>query len=205
MKSSLHSLIPFSPFLLNYFADSRDSLNSSDNNSHVLRVRVTLRLSVYRQSVRLGDMPLETHDQYFFFQLNNSGHSPYVTSSLTRGWVCRLQLLLALASAVILRSESRGTHDHILLSRGLRIYIPQGTRRPNYTPSHWVPFSSSPTTRRATVGVFDPASIRATPTQLTHLLIQTFLLVTSWHKPHRKHRLLTMPLLLQRCVYVPVA
>jgi hypothetical protein len=31
--------------------------------------------------------------------------------------VCRLQLLLALASAVILRSESCGTHDHILLSQ----------------------------------------------------------------------------------------
>jgi hypothetical protein len=36
--------------------------------------------------------------------------------SLTRGRVCRLQLLLALASAVILGSESRGTRDHILLS-----------------------------------------------------------------------------------------
>jgi hypothetical protein len=36
--------------------------------------------------------------------------------SLTRGWVCRLQLLLVLASAVILGSESHGTHDHILLS-----------------------------------------------------------------------------------------
>jgi hypothetical protein len=33
----------------------------------------------------------------FFFQLNSCGHSPYVTSSLTRGWVCRLQLLLFLA------------------------------------------------------------------------------------------------------------
>jgi hypothetical protein len=52
-----------------------------------------------------------------FFQLNTCHHSPYVTSSLTRGWVCRLQLLLALTSAVILRSESRGIHDHILLSR----------------------------------------------------------------------------------------
>jgi hypothetical protein len=31
--------------------------------------------------------------------------------------VCRLQLLLGLASAVILRSEFRGTHDHILLSQ----------------------------------------------------------------------------------------
>jgi hypothetical protein len=37
--------------------------------------------------------------------------------SLTRERVCRLQLLLVLASAVILESESRGTHDHILLSQ----------------------------------------------------------------------------------------
>jgi hypothetical protein len=34
-----------------------------------------------------------------------------------RGWVCRLQLLLVLASAVIFGSESRGTRDHILLSQ----------------------------------------------------------------------------------------
>jgi hypothetical protein len=32
-----------------------------------VRVRVTLRLVVYRQLVRLGDKPLETHDQQFFF------------------------------------------------------------------------------------------------------------------------------------------
>jgi hypothetical protein len=50
------------------------------------------------------------------FQLNPCGHSPYVTSSLTR-WVCRLQLLLGLASAVIIDFESRGAHDHILLSQ----------------------------------------------------------------------------------------
>jgi hypothetical protein len=31
-----------------------------------------------------------------------------------RGWVCRLQLLLALASAVILGLESRGIHDILL-------------------------------------------------------------------------------------------
>jgi hypothetical protein len=74
-----------------------------------LRVRVTLRLAVYHQSVRLGAKPLETHDQYFIFQLNTCGYSPYVTSSLTRGRVC-LQLLLALASADILRSKSSGTH-----------------------------------------------------------------------------------------------
>jgi hypothetical protein len=33
------------------------------------------------------------------------------------GRVCRLRLLLALASAVVLVSESRGTHDLILLSQ----------------------------------------------------------------------------------------
>jgi hypothetical protein len=37
--------------------------------------------------------------------------------SLTRGRFCRLQLLLVLASTVVLGSESRGTHDHILLSQ----------------------------------------------------------------------------------------
>jgi hypothetical protein len=37
--------------------------------------------------------------------------------SLTRGRVCRLQLLLALASAVIFGSESRRTRGHILLSQ----------------------------------------------------------------------------------------
>jgi hypothetical protein len=35
---------------------------------------------------------------------------------MTRGCVCHSQLLLALASEVILRSESCWTHDHILLS-----------------------------------------------------------------------------------------
>jgi hypothetical protein len=37
--------------------------------------------------------------------------------SRTRGRVCRLQLLLVLASAVTFGSESRGTRHHILLSQ----------------------------------------------------------------------------------------
>jgi hypothetical protein len=73
-------------------------------------------LVVTCQSVLLGDKPLETHDQYFF-QLNTCGHSPYVTSSLMRGWVCHLQLLLFLTSAAILRFESSRTYGHILLSQ----------------------------------------------------------------------------------------
>jgi hypothetical protein len=37
--------------------------------------------------------------------------------SLTRGRVCRLKLLMALTSAVILESESRETRDHTILSQ----------------------------------------------------------------------------------------
>jgi hypothetical protein len=63
----------------------------------------------------LATSPLRLTTSNFIFQLNTCGYSSYVTSFLTTGWVCHLQLLLALASAVILRSESRGAHDHILL------------------------------------------------------------------------------------------
>jgi hypothetical protein len=41
----------------------------------------------------------------------------YGAPFLTRGRGCPLQLLMGLASAVILGSESRGTHDHSLLSQ----------------------------------------------------------------------------------------
>jgi hypothetical protein len=55
-----------------------------------------------------------------------------------RGWVCRLQLLLALASAFILKSESLMTHDHILPSQ---IRDPQ--------PGGQVPIFISPGNRAA--------------------------------------------------------
>jgi hypothetical protein len=45
-------------------------LNPCGNIPYVLKmvkVKVTLRRAVYRQSVRLGVKPLETHDQNFFF------------------------------------------------------------------------------------------------------------------------------------------
>jgi hypothetical protein len=52
-------------------------------------------------------------------------------------------------------------------ARSPYLYPPE-TGRPSYTPRHWVPLSSPPTTRRATVEVFEPASTRAT------LLIRIF-------------------------------
>jgi hypothetical protein len=63
--------------------------------SPVVRVRVTLRLAVYRKSVHLGAKPLESHDQKYFFATEPLRSSPYVTSSLTRGWVCLLWIGLA--------------------------------------------------------------------------------------------------------------
>jgi hypothetical protein len=78
------------------------------------RVRVTLRLAVHRQSIRLSDKPhWDPRPQLLFSKWT----PPYVTSFLTRGWICRLQFQLVLASAIILSSESRGTQDHILLSQ----------------------------------------------------------------------------------------
>jgi hypothetical protein len=82
------------------------------------------------------------------FHLNTCGYSPYVSSSLTRGWVCRLQLLLVLASTVILRSESRllsQFRDSPKLEGQVPVFI---------SLRQWVPFSFPPTTRRATVKVF---------------------------------------------------
>jgi hypothetical protein len=61
----------------------------------------------------LATSPLRLTDSIFWTEYYF--HSPYVTSSLKREWVRGLQLLLVIASAV-LSSESRGTHDHILLS-----------------------------------------------------------------------------------------
>jgi hypothetical protein len=82
--------------------------------------------------------------------------------SLTRGWVCRLQFLLLLASAVVLGSESR----------------------PYFTVSDSkFPFASPPTTYRATVEVFDTTSTRATPRRVT-----TQLLSKQFRRgPYRKH------------------
>jgi hypothetical protein len=63
----------------------------------------------------LAGSPLRLTTSNFIFQRNTSGYSPYVTSSLMRGWVCLLQLFLALVSAVMLGSEFRGTHYNNLL------------------------------------------------------------------------------------------
>jgi hypothetical protein len=66
------------------------------------------------------------------------------------------------------------------------VFISPRTWWPSYTPRHWVPFPSPPTTRRVTVEVFEPASTRHT--MGSNWLSLTVLLITSRHEPHRKHR-----------------
>jgi hypothetical protein len=115
----------------------------------------------------LTTSPLRPTTRIIIFQLNTCGYSPYVTSTLARGLVCRLQLLLVLDSAVILGSKCRGNHERILLSlirespilEG-HVSFPQEQGGPVIPPRHCVPFSSPPKTRRATVEAFQPTSTR---------------------------------------------
>jgi hypothetical protein len=72
--------------------------NGIRSSEHWVRLRVTLRLA---------KSPLRLTTINVIFQLNSCGYSPYVTTSLTRGCACHLQLILV--------SESCGTRDHILL------------------------------------------------------------------------------------------
>jgi hypothetical protein len=59
--------------------------------------------------------------------------------SLTRGWVCRLQLLLALASAVIVGSESRETRDQMSQIRDISFSSPPRTHRATvFHTGHWL-------------------------------------------------------------------
>jgi hypothetical protein len=89
-----------------------------------VKVKVTLRLEVYHQSVRLGVKPLESHDQTFF-QLNLCGNSPYVTSSLTKRWASTLRVkirvrvtlrLVVYTQSVLLGDKPLETHDQQFFS-----------------------------------------------------------------------------------------
>jgi hypothetical protein len=152
---------------------------SHDTLTHKVKFKVMLRPTVSRQ-VSLGVKRLSGAYDQIFITVRQLRVCWCGALSLTRDWVCRLQFLLGLASAVILGSKSRGTRDHILLSqiqdppnwRARFPYLyPPGTGWPSYNPRHWVPFSSLPTIRRTTVEVLEPASTRG----LTHTQVKVIL------------------------------
>jgi hypothetical protein len=105
--------------LLDMYVFQYGASSSSKDGSVFLcsQVKVTLRRTV-SQSVSQSwcQAPSGAHDQIFI----TVWHLRYCfcgASSLRRGRVCHLYMLLALASAVFLGSESLWTHDHILLSQ----------------------------------------------------------------------------------------
>jgi hypothetical protein len=67
-------------------------------------------------SVLVSGTHLEVHEQ-IFITVRQLLVCFCVALSLMKGLICNLQLRLGLASTVILRSQSRRTHDHILLSQ----------------------------------------------------------------------------------------
>jgi hypothetical protein len=91
--AQLHPQALGSLFVISY--DSQGYGGGTQTHLHAgnwlkVKVKVTLQLAVYCQSVHLETKTLKTHGQRFFFQLNPCGHNLHVTSSLTRTWVCLL-------------------------------------------------------------------------------------------------------------------
>jgi hypothetical protein len=70
----------------------------------------SLRLAVYLQSVRLSAKHLEAQGQTVL-QLNAWGNCPYIISSLSKGWICRLWIGFAFVKCTY-RTYSIGLHGY---------------------------------------------------------------------------------------------
>jgi hypothetical protein len=92
----------------------------------------------------LATSPLRLTTSNFIFQMNTCGYNHYVASSLTRGWVCRLQLLVVSPAQSLSGPSPQGLMTTFY---SLTLETPQprrpgprppGTGWPSYTPRHWV-------------------------------------------------------------------
>jgi hypothetical protein len=95
---------------------------SSENQSYLTTCGQLVSLSWCQATIR-------AHVQFFFpleILFRQLGVCYNVSPSLTRGRVFNLLLLLCLASAVPLGSESHGVQDHILLPQSFRLPQPGG-------------------------------------------------------------------------------
>jgi hypothetical protein len=108
LQRLLTTAIPLLPCSSSLRAAAPFQLNYSSESELLYDWRFIANLFISATS------PMRVTTRIFIFQLNTWSHSPYVTFSLTREWVGRLQLLRGLISAVILRSKSGGTHDNII-------------------------------------------------------------------------------------------
>jgi hypothetical protein len=135
--SHIHS--PLYSRTFNWLSSESESESESESDSE------SLSELLYDWRVTANEFVWATRPSRFttsiFFWPNRCRHSHYVTSSLMRGWICCLQLLLVLASIAILCSESRGSHDHMLLSKIRELPNLDGQVPVFISPKHWVPLS----------------------------------------------------------------
>jgi hypothetical protein len=73
-------------------------------------------------------------------------------------------------SWIRVRRDSSQIRDAPNLEGQVPYLYPPETGWPSYIPRHWVPFWSPPTTCRATVEVFEPASTRGATSKAEFLL-----------------------------------
>jgi hypothetical protein len=106
---------------------TKDEWNILNWNLELNRLEWSLMLRpTVSRPVYLGmKQPSGAYDQ-IFITVRQLRVCWYGALSLTRGWVCRLQLLLALANAVILGSEPLGTRDRFETSLFVASYDLQG-------------------------------------------------------------------------------
>jgi hypothetical protein len=108
---------------------------------------------------------------------------------MIRGWICYLQLLTVLASAIILGQSAAGfmTIFYYLkfVTSNFKVQVATFISLRNMLtqlyPRHWVQFSSPMICRE----VFKPAST-SSQVILRPTVGRLVLLITFWHRPHKK-------------------